>query len=106
MDVESVDDLSMVLISPGDALCDGGFSSEDDEVEEMELLQPCLAELDQQVLLLDGEEVGDWARRKIQPVVDVTDADTEAATIGNLLAADTDDDSDDDDVADAAGSQS
>ena len=93
-----------VLISPGDTLCDGGFSSDDDEDEvvdgKMEQLLPCLAELDQLELLLDGEEVThendldddvNLARSEVQLIADVIDADREAAMIGNLLAADIDD---------------
>ena len=56
--------------------------SEENERAVLGPLNPCLAELDQQVLLLDGEEVAhedgldiddDLARRGFQPVADVID---------------------------------
>ena len=70
------------------------------------LLPACLVELDQQVMLLDGEEVenedgldnnDDSVRREFLPVVDVIDAEAEAVVLGNLLAADADDVADNDD---------
>ena len=79
---------------------------------EMQQLLPCLTELGQQVMLLDGEEVehedghdndADSVRSQFQPVADVIDADADAAMLGNLLTADVDDVADDDDDVVAHG---
>ena len=72
--------LTFELFSPGDALCEDGHYSEDEEVEdadeEMQQLLPCLATLDLQVMLLDDEVVAheddlgnedDSVRREFQP---------------------------------------
>ena len=71
-----------------------------------------LAEPGQQVMLLDDEEMehedgldndDGSLRREFQSTADVIDADTEAAALGYLLAADADDVASEDDVVDACG---